>query len=441
MTRQFVMFPFSRSTYYLLGFVVLPILGAVLGLIVSRFLRRSSKKFQDSWRELALSLLASLPVPLLILAALYLGLEMLALPRRYEQIASQLISALTVVVFYFFPAKVIVVYLERLGHRKPGLRRTLQFAASITRAVFSLLAIETILRVVTLPPKYAQFGLQMVTALGILLVFYAFAKMVTLYLSRLSRKDPALERVTDPAAFVAQVLFAVLASIVVLENLGVHLTAIWTTLGVGSVAIALALQETLSNFFAGIYLLADRPIGSGDYIKLDSGYEGFVVHVGWRSTSIRTLGNNIVVVPNLSVSKAIITNYSKPEERMGISVRVAAPYGTDPGLVERALVETAQAAARDQVDGLLAFPEPSAKLIPGFGESTLEFTLDVHVRRFVDQYQVQSELRKRILERFRQEGIEIPLPAHRLVVDKLVMGSLHPLEAAAPELSSRRRAG
>jgi small-conductance mechanosensitive channel len=187
---------------------------------------------------------------------------------------------------------------------------------------------------------------------------------------------------------------------------------------VGSVAVALALQETLSNFFSGLYLLADRPIGPGDYIKLDSGHEGYVVHVGWRSTSMRTLGGNIVVVPNAVLARAVITNYSRPHDRMSLDLHVSLPHGIDARRVERMLEAVAEQAARDRIEGLLAEFPPSAKLIPGFGQSTLDFTLGVQVRSFVDQYKVQSELRKRILERFKKEGINMPLPAQRLILDR-----------------------
>ncbi len=143
----------------------------------------------------------------------------------------------------------------------------------------------------------------------------------------------------------------------------------------GSVAIALALQETLGKLFSGLYLSADRPIRPGDYIKLDSGQEGYVVHVGWRATSIRTLGNSIVVVPNLSMSKAVITNYSQPDERIALGIQVSVARGTDPRRVERILTEIAMEPARATEDGLVADPEPSASFIPGFGSSTLDFTL------------------------------------------------------------------
>jgi small-conductance mechanosensitive channel len=202
--------------------------------------------------------------------------------------------------------------------------------------------------------------------------------------------------------------------------MGVTLTAVWTTLGVGSVAVALALQETLSNFFSGLYLLADRPVGPNDYIKLDSNQEGYVLRIGWRSTVLRTLGNNYVVIPNSTLAKATVTNYSSPERRMSYSLPVSVAYGTDPSQVEKALLEAAHEAIRDGLEGLLAQPEPSVSLIPGFGASSLDFSLGLQVRQFTDQFPVQSELRKRILKKFRDVGIDMPFPARTRATDQPV---------------------
>jgi small-conductance mechanosensitive channel len=118
------------------------------------------------------------------------------------------------------------------------------------------------------------------------------------------------------------------------------------------------------------------------------------------------------------MSKAVITNYSRPDERISLGIQVSVARGTDPRRVERILTEIAKEAARQSTDGLAGDSEPSASFIPGFGSSTLDFTLGVQVRRFVDQYRVQSKLRKRIWERFRKEGIEIVGPAQTLVLDK-----------------------
>jgi small-conductance mechanosensitive channel len=296
-----------------------------------------------------------------------------------------------------------------------------------------LTAIYTALEVLTLPQKYEQLGAKTIFALVVAVTFYFLAKVVILFLFRWGQREPALIRVTQPASFMVRIIFAMLAAIIIFENLGIHLTAVWTTLGVGSVAVALALQETLSNFFAGLYLLADRPVNPGDYVKLDGGQEGFVVRIGWRSTALRMLANNLVVIPNSTLAKAVITNYSMPAERMSYVLPVGVAYGTDPRRVEKILVEIAQQAASDQVEGLLAEPAPFARFIPGFGDSSLDFSLIVQVRQFTDQYAVQSELRKRIVERFHSEGIEFPFPTRTLVLDKSVTESLAASARSSPQ--------
>ena len=265
---------------------------------------------------------------------------------------------------------------------------------------------------------YERVGSKLILALVLLVMAYFPAKVIVLALRRVSRKDPALERVTQPATFIVRALFALLATIIFLENLNISLTAVWTTLGVGSVAVALALQETLSNFFSGLYLLADRPVNPNDYIKLDSNQEGYVLRIGWRSTILRTLGNNYVVIPNSTLAKAIITNFSVPETQMSYTLPVSVVYGTDPRRVEKLLLEAAQEAIRDGLQGLLAKPDPSVALIPGFGESSLNFSLSLQVSQFTDQYPVQSEMRKRIIKKFQEAGIEMPFPTRTVVLDK-----------------------
>jgi small-conductance mechanosensitive channel len=346
-------FHLSPMVFYTIAIALLLGAGLVLGFVLNRVIHHWTKKFKEGWGELVFSLLESLPIPLLLLGALYTGLELLTLPRVYERIGAKLLFALVVLVIFYFPAKVVIFFLRRVG-----------------------------------------------------------------------RRDPGLQRVTQPAVFLIRALFALLAVIIVLENLGVSLTAVWTTLGVGSVAVALALQETLSNFFAGVYLMADHPISPGDYIKLDSGQEGFVVRLGWRSTSLRTLPGNIVVIPNSALAKAVITNYSLPEPRMAYVLPVSVAYGSDPAKVEKILVEVAREAARDGLEGLLREPAPFVRLIPGFGDSSLDFSLIVQVRQFTDQYLVQSELRKRILTRFEKEGITVPFPTRAVVWDSSALDLL-----------------
>jgi small-conductance mechanosensitive channel len=343
----------SPTLFYMLFFATL-ILGAlVLGFILNRIIRYWTKKWVSTWGELFSSMLEALLVPSLVLTSIYVGLEVLSLPPRFERLGSKLLFALAVLFVFYFAAKVLIIALRRVGQR-----------------------------------------------------------------------NPAMEQVTEPAILVVRVLFALLATIIVLEHLGAHLTAIWTTLGVGSVAIALALQETLSNLFAGLYLLADRPVSPGNYIKLDSGQEGYVIRTGWRSTTMRTQSNNIVFVPNSTMAKAVITNYSLPELQVLANIPVRVSYGSDPNQVEKALLEVTREAAQDGLVGLLSDPPPAVYLSPGFGDSSLDFSLSVSVRRFEDQVPVQSELRKRILARFAKEGISVPFPMRTIGLDRATLESL-----------------
>src|SRR5207248_1349489 len=130
-------------------------------------------------------------------------------------------------------------------------------------------------------------------------------------------------------------LWCVVGGLLRLDAIGVRITPLLTALGVGGLAVALALQDTLSNLFAGVHLLADRPIRVGDYVKIAETIEGHVVDVGWRSTRVRMLQNNVVIVPNKRVAESMITNYDMPESRLALTIRVAVDYGADPDLVQR----------------------------------------------------------------------------------------------------------
>ena len=154
--------------------------------------------------------------------------------------------------------------------------------------------------------------------------------------------------------------------------LGIQITPILTALGVGGLAVALALQDTRSNLFAGVHLLADRPIRVGDYIKIADSVEGYVVDVGWRSTRVRTLQNMVMVVPNKKVAESVITNYDLPEPRVALLLRMGVSYDSDPDHVERVLVDEAVRAV-GEVPGLLAEPAPLARhrrQTTGLGERT-----------------------------------------------------------------------
>ncbi len=205
----------------------------------------------------------------------------------------------------------------------------------------------------------------------------------------------------------------IMGFLIILSTLGISITPLITALGVGGLAVALALKDTLSNFFSGMHILMEKSIRVGDFIKLQTGEEGYVDDITWRTTRVRRLPNNMVVVPNSILAQSVVTNYYLPEKSMSLLIPIGVSYSSDPEQIEKLLVEEAKKAV-GEIPGLLGKPEPFVRFIPGFGESSLDFTLVCQIREFVDQYLAQHELRKRIFRRFREDGIEIPFP-HRTV--------------------------
>jgi small-conductance mechanosensitive channel len=261
-----------------------------------------------------------------------------------------------------------------------------------------------------LPERLGALALNIVFGLLVLSITAAAANITGSTLGHTLNRNELAIPATGLSITILKIAIWITGLLVLLSGLGVAIAPILTALGVGGLAVALALQDTLSNLFAGLHLLMDKPIRVGDYIRLENGQEGYVVDIGWRTTRIRMPLNNLVVIPNNKLTQSILTNYSLPDPRTVVAIPIGVSYNADPDHVERVLLEEATKAA-GHVAGLLAEPAPVVRLIPGFGESALNFTLTLQVRTFEDQAPVQHELRKRILKRFREEKIEIPLPA------------------------------
>ncbi|MDP2576253.1 MAG: mechanosensitive ion channel family protein [Candidatus Palauibacterales bacterium] len=154
------------------------------------------------------------------------------------------------------------------------------------------------------------------------------------------------ERADIPSATLvnnlARITVLGVGGLMVLNSLGISITPIITALGVGGLAVALALQDTLANLFAGIHILATRKIRPGDYVKLASGEEGYVVDVTWRQTTIRQLPHNIITVPNSEIASTSTTNYNLPHKELSVYVQVGVAYDSDLEHVERVTLEVAK---------------------------------------------------------------------------------------------------
>lgn len=228
--------------------------------------------------------------------------------------------------------------------------------------------------------------------------------LIKLYNQRDSTVLPSVSIFTN----LVRIIIFVIGILVVLQTLGISITPILTALGVGGLAVALALQDTLTNLFSGLYIIASRQIKPNDYVKLNSGEEGFVIDISWRSTTIRALANNWIIIPNAKLAGAIITNYQKPEKELSVSVELSVSYDSDLEQVEAVTLEVAREIIKEMPGAVKKF-EPAVRF-NAFEESGVKFAVTIRAKEFVDQFILKHELIKRLHLRYRNEGIAIPYP-------------------------------
>lgn len=277
-----------------------------------------------------------------------------------------------------------------------------------------LIGLAVVLRVVPLRPEIALIVRRAVGVLGIVTAAVFFTRMarkaIAIYIDR---------KVEVPSSifknFAAGLIYLI-GFVVVLDYLGVSIAPLLTALGVSGLAVALALQDTLSNLFAGLNILMTRKIRPGDYIRLDSGEEGEVCDITWRNTTIRAPEDNMVVVPNAKLAAAIYTNTHLPGNEMGLFLPVVVAFDSDLAKVERVTAEVARdvlSAPGRMIDGF----EPVVRF-NAFTEIGVRFSVILRVREYRDMYLVRHDLYRRLHERYRAEGIKLAVPPRAVTLDK-----------------------
>src|SRR5262249_36133336 len=174
-----------------------------------------------------------------------------------------------------------------------------------------------------LPPRWMTRLAQLLLVLWIVSLAIMLSRLLGNIIRYYGSDIPGAMPVTTLTQNLAQIGVVILAFMVLLNLLGIPIAPILTALGVGGLAVALALQDTLSNLFAGFYVAIARQVRLNDYIKLNTGEEGYVSDITWRSTTIRTLGYNMIIIPNSKLAQAVVTNYYLPEKKMSIQVLVS----------------------------------------------------------------------------------------------------------------------
>ncbi|MBI4354371.1 MAG: mechanosensitive ion channel family protein [Candidatus Omnitrophica bacterium] len=259
-----------------------------------------------------------------------------------------------------------------------------------------------------IPEEIVEVVGKTLKALWIFSVAWVSAGTVSMLITAYAVRRQVAVIMTSLAQQLAKLGILGLGLLIILDSLGIKIGSLLAALGIGSLGVALGLQDTLSNLFAGMYVGVSKNLRLGDYVKLQSGEEGYITDIGWRETKIRMLPNNVVVIPNAKLSQSVITNYHLPDKELAVLVEVGAAYDSDLERVERVTVEVGKEVLQTVPGGIASF-EPMVRFHT-FGESSINFTVVLRAKEFVDQYLIKHEFIKRLRSRYVQEGIVIPFP-------------------------------
>lgn len=266
-----------------------------------------------------------------------------------------------------------------------------------------------------LQPSVAVWGSHLSLVIGIGAVAFAVDRALRGLISAYVGTSDFLHSSAGLLRLLVRVVVLSLALLVLLGSLGISITPLVASLGVGSLAVALALQPSLQQMFAGLYLVMDRPIRVGDFVRLESGEEGQVEAIGWRTVRIRVLQDNVVIVPNDRMASSIIFNYSQPGPESLVLLQVGVAYDSDLDKVEAIALEVARSVAGET--GLTDAAHGARVRFDAFGDSAIQMTVIVRALDVLDRFEIRSALLRRLHGRFRAEGIVIPFPMRTVQVE------------------------
>ena len=330
--------------------------------------------------------------------------------------------ALGIIIIQLVFSKLLKVVARKFNISHPLLEQTFR---GIPTLLGVLIGLDTVMEILTLPPRPLLFLQRLFHSLVILSVTLLVARLASGYLKQTFGKRSGAFASTSILATTIDLTVYAIGILFLLESFGVAISPLLTALGVGGLAVALALQETLANLFSGINILVAKQIKIGDFVKLSTSEEGHVVDMNWRNTTLKTGTENMVVVPNQKFASSTITNYAQPFAECSIAIPIGVSYESDLDHVEKITVAVAKDVLHETPGGVNTF-EPVVRYC-SFAESSIEFNVILRVKTVTDQYLIRHEFIKRIHTRYQQEGIIIPFPTRTVTLEQVA-----PLEESRP---------
>jgi small-conductance mechanosensitive channel len=338
--------------------------------------------------------------------------------------AKEMLGALLIISFFWMLSQLTSALLATWGRRLVGRTTTDLDDRILTRVIpcasrlMTVLGFYLAIRALPLHERLVQVCSGILYIALVIIVFNLFYRILDElmhgYIARRQEGgDPLLSRQMLPIAEKLAMLFLMgTALIIILKHFNYDIFSLVTALGIGSLAIGMAAKDTLAHMISGFTLMLDRPFRIGDRIQLAGGQVGDVLDIGLRSTKIKTLDNQQLVIPNSDLCNTILTNQAFPDKRAKGRVNVGVAYGSDVEQVKQILVATAL-----EVEQVLREPLPESFFV-SFGDSSLNMTLFFWVEDYVDLMVVNDRINTLVIRRFRENSIQIPFPTRAVIMDK-----------------------
>jgi small-conductance mechanosensitive channel len=324
-----------------------------------------------------------------------------------------LIIFIGTIIFVTFSYIILKLIVKRITGRKKSYGEfILKKLSKPVLLIIFFIGIYTALKSLTLTYDYHQWldgGIfVIITMLSALLA----SNIITIIMIGYLKVKKGFERTPGLLNKALSIIIFVIAIIIILGYFKIDITPLIAGVGLGALAIGLALQSTLTNFFAGVHILSDQPIRVGDFIELDKDTCGIVEDIGWRSTRIRMLTDNLLIIPNGQLAEHKIINYSMPKQDFSIWVPCGVAYESDLRKVEKVTLEVAKE-IQQTVEGAVKDFEPAFRYRE-FGDSNINFVAILRIVEPMARFVVRNEFIKALKERFDKENIEISWPIRKI---------------------------
>lgn len=338
--------------------------------------------------------------------------------------AKEVLGALLILALFWMLSNLVVMVLNKWGKRLTAFTATdlddrlLQRAIPYVSRLFVVLGIYLAIRSLPLHEKLVMIasGIIYVFLVGIVcnLIYHVIGELLRWYVAgKEDTSGAVMSRQMMPVAEKIVSLFLMGAAlIVVLKHFSYDIFSLVTALGIGSLAIGMAAKDTLAHMISGFTIMLDRPFRIGDRIQLVGGQTGDVADIGLRSTKIKTLDNQLLIIPNSDLCNSILTNQAFPNSRAKGRIAIGVAYGSDVDQVKQLLVAIA-----GEVAEVLTDPAPEA-YFASFGDSALNMALFFWVEEYGTLFAVTDKINSLILKRFSEHSIEIPFPTRTVKLHK-----------------------